>query len=370
MKKLFFSLTIIISFFLLAEGIARIFYRPLQYKEESKRRYEEQNDDFYARHKTIGWILKPGYNGYPEMLKKIGKEEHYQINSQGLRDKEYSFQKENNVIRIFCSGDSITMGSGSNNDETYPKALERYLNSKVARKNKYEVINGGIGDYNAHQEYLLLRDIGLQYNPDIVILQYYPNDGRVYVPAKKLFLEEGLDALHTRSAFVYFLDRGIRRIMIAIMKKQWEKGRARWQPRYYEYKWLNDKAEVDILIELADKDCGVGWRKVGWQETERQLNNFLMLSKAKGFKLVIVYFPVKFQLMGAGSAKYDLLKPDSDLKKYCLANNIPFISITQFLKDNMDEDTFVDFCHYTAKGAEIVAKFIAKSLIDLKIIKK
>jgi lysophospholipase L1-like esterase len=370
-KKILFPFIIVISFFILAEGIARFFYRPDKYRLEINGRYGPQKDDFYVRHKNMGWIFQPGYDGYPEVLKKINRIERYQINSQGLRDKEFPFQKENGVIRIFCSGDSITMGSGSNNEETYPKALERYLNAKLGPKKKFEVINGGIGDYNAYQEYLLLQEIGVKYDPDIVILQYYSNDGRKYVPTKKMFLEEGLDMFYSKSAFIYFIDRGIRRAMMAIMKKQWEKGRARWQPRYKELKWRQDKAEIDTLIDLADKDWGAVWKDVGWDEAKQQLDKFINLSKEKNFIFVVFYFPVELQVTGIQQAqKHDLYLPEKQIRQYCLDNNVPFVSLVPVLKKEYREGIFVDHCHYTAEGAEIVARYMGDSLMEKGILTK
>lgn len=371
LKQFIFSLILIFCIFLLAEGIARLFYRPNEYKKAIRERYVTKEEDYIIRHKRLGWIFKPGYDGFPKVFDEIGKPERYTINNQGLRDKDYPFVKSEDTIRLFCSGDSITMGTGADNDDAYPKALERYLNPQQGNL-KYEVINGGIGDYNTFQEYLLLKEIGIKYYPDIVILQLYPNDGRVYVPPKSLFLEEGLDAFHAKSAFVYFLDRGIRRLMIAILKKQWEKGRARWQPRYYEYKWLTDSAEVDTLIDLGDKDCGALWREIGLKEVKKQLDKILFLSQEKKFKLVVVYFPVTFQLHGAGSARHDLMKPNKDMQKYCEDNNIPFMSLIHPLKEDLKKNSlneiFVDYCHYTAKGAEIVAEHIGRFLIDEGII--
>jgi len=372
MKKIVFSIIIVVSFFFIVEGIARIFYKPSQYRKEIEKKYSsEDSNDFYMRHKTLGWILRPGYDDYPEVFKEVGKLEHFSINSQGLRDKEYPFKKGEDVVRIFCCGDSIAMGSGKNNDEAYPKALERYLGKKFENSNyKYEVINGGIGDYNAAQEYGLLKEIGLKYSPDIVIVGYYPNDGRIYIPPKSIFLESGLDTIYSKSAFVYFLNRGIRRFMISMMKNQWEKGRERWQPVYAQEKWLTDKSETDTLIALADKDMGVAWRDVGWKETETQLNNFLRLSKEKGFKLVLVYLPVTFQVYGAGSNKYDILKPEKDVRQYCLKNNIPFIALTDYLKAFKRNKIFIDYCHYTAQGAEVVGKYIGESLIREGVLDK
>jgi len=95
-------------------------------------------------------------------------------NSLGLRaDKEYLVPKANGTKRIFILGDSITLGWGVNYSSTYPKLLETLLNENSSVK--YEVINLGVGNYNAVNSLASLKkNIYLQ--PDIIIYGFYIND--------------------------------------------------------------------------------------------------------------------------------------------------------------------------------------------------
>lgn len=96
------------------------------------------------------------------------------INSDGLRDYEYTKGKPDGTYRIAFIGDSVTFGWGVPFNETTPKILEDMLNNN--KNKKYEVINFGIGNYNTKQELTLLKEKVLDYNPDMVILGYYIND--------------------------------------------------------------------------------------------------------------------------------------------------------------------------------------------------
>jgi len=101
------------------------------------------------------------------------------INSKGLRDKEYSYEKPEDVYRILVVGDSLTLGWGVNGEETFSKILEDRLNDQNNISQKYkkiEVINSGIGNYNTRQELVFLENEGLRYSPDEVILAYFIND--------------------------------------------------------------------------------------------------------------------------------------------------------------------------------------------------
>jgi lysophospholipase L1-like esterase len=96
------------------------------------------------------------------------------INSSGLRDREYAVPKPPGTFRILVLGDSTTFGWGVRVDETAAKALERALNEPGGRR--VEVLNAGVGNYGTVQEVAYYRRRGRDFQPDLVILQYYIND--------------------------------------------------------------------------------------------------------------------------------------------------------------------------------------------------
>jgi hypothetical protein len=99
------------------------------------------------------------------------------INSQGLRDHEYSFAKLQGTYRIMMLGDSTTLGWGVPLEATAPKLLERRLNdSRFAGIDKFEVINAGIGNYNTVQELAYYETFGKAFEPDLIILMFFIND--------------------------------------------------------------------------------------------------------------------------------------------------------------------------------------------------
>jgi hypothetical protein len=92
------------------------------------------------------------------------------INSQGLRDREYSLAKPAGVYRVLILGDSTTLGWGVRAEETAAKILERELGPR------FEVINAGVGNYGTVQELTYYKTRGRLFHPDLVILQYFIND--------------------------------------------------------------------------------------------------------------------------------------------------------------------------------------------------
>ena len=107
------------------------------------------------------------------------------INSKGLRDREYDYKKIEGVCRILVLGDSSTLGWGVPLNSTYSKRLESLLNAGAPRK-KYEVINAGVCNYNTKDEVSFLKDEGLKYAPDAVILGYSMNDPEPHAAIRRL----------------------------------------------------------------------------------------------------------------------------------------------------------------------------------------
>jgi lysophospholipase L1-like esterase len=112
-------------------------------------------------------------------------------NSLGFKDYEWQIEKPQNVYRIIALGDSMTEGAFVSTNETWPKQLEKKLN-ELTLLYKFEVFNmGGCEfDIGAPEELEAFKNIGLKYNPNMIILQYYNNDWRspeMKAKAKKLW---------------------------------------------------------------------------------------------------------------------------------------------------------------------------------------
>jgi lysophospholipase L1-like esterase len=91
-------------------------------------------------------------------------------NSLGFRDRDHAVAKPAGVYRIVVLGDSIAAGLHvERNEDVFPPILERLLNQAGLRA---EVINLAVSGYNTQQEVELLRDKGLQYHPDLVLVAY------------------------------------------------------------------------------------------------------------------------------------------------------------------------------------------------------
>ena len=99
-----------------------------------------------------------------------------QTNSLGFRDRrEYSLPKPPGTFRILVLGDSVTFGHGATFGTTYPYLLEQRL-KRWQPAVRWEVWNLGVPGYNTRQELTYLQEVGPLYQPDLVIVGFYPND--------------------------------------------------------------------------------------------------------------------------------------------------------------------------------------------------
>jgi len=98
----------------------------------------------------------------------------FRINAMGIRsDADFPFEKPPGVIRIVGLGDSFTQGYEVDLEETYLYRLERILRG---RGHPVEVINLGVSGYGTAEELIMLKEFGLRFDPDVVILAYFQND--------------------------------------------------------------------------------------------------------------------------------------------------------------------------------------------------
>lgn len=97
------------------------------------------------------------------------------INSHGLRDDEHEYATPPAVSRVLVLGDSITLGWGVPQRQSYPKVLEDVLNEGRPEK-RYEVINAGVGNYTTSRIIGLYRYELYKYSAPIVVFAFFINN--------------------------------------------------------------------------------------------------------------------------------------------------------------------------------------------------
>ena len=122
---------------------------------------------YYKRDDYLGWRPQPNVRGVHN--KERFFESTFSTNSQGLRGKEIPKERRSDEVRVLLLGDSFTWGYGVNDDQTFAARLEQFLRG-------VRVINFGVTAFGLEQEYRYLLSEGLNYHPDLILVNISPND--------------------------------------------------------------------------------------------------------------------------------------------------------------------------------------------------
>lgn len=165
MRKLIKKLSLItftfVWIFLLLELYARFII---------KQPYYAFPHGYFINNEFYGYGLAKDFKGnysQPEFTISID------TNSDGLRDVEHT--EVGNSFKILALGDSFTFGVGVELDETYLSLLEKMLSDNKKGKN-YKIIKAGVVGYSTYNERIYLEKKGLNYNSDMVIIQFWWDD--------------------------------------------------------------------------------------------------------------------------------------------------------------------------------------------------
>ncbi|MBN1405713.1 MAG: hypothetical protein JW946_04270 [Candidatus Omnitrophica bacterium] len=167
MKSLFhniilFVLSIVISFLVLS-CILRIFF-PI-YSPNAKSKHK--NDNFFEYSSKYGWFHKKNISTWIETQEYATK---VYINNKNLRGKEHPYEKPKGAKRIIVLGDSFAFGLGVEDEETFSYKLEQLFK---ANGENVEVVNMGVDGFGTTQEWLLLKEEGIKYSPDMIICLFF-----------------------------------------------------------------------------------------------------------------------------------------------------------------------------------------------------
>ena len=113
----------------------------------------------FSQDTALGWELNPRCAGH---------------NALGLRGRECTCARASDRWRIAVIGDSVAYGLGVESEMAYPAILETILTQ--TGETPVEVLNFGVPGYNTAQEYAMLKNRVLAYDPDVVVMMFTTDD--------------------------------------------------------------------------------------------------------------------------------------------------------------------------------------------------
>lgn len=99
------------------------------------------------------------------------------LNSEGFRDDEFPDENAPSEFRIVCLGDSWTVGSNVNQNESYPYLLQESLRKEFPKAN-FKTFNLAVFGYTSYQGSKLVER-ALELEPDILVVGFAMNESDI-----------------------------------------------------------------------------------------------------------------------------------------------------------------------------------------------
>ena len=300
---------------------------------------------FFQFNSMLGHFHKPNSKGYWYRYDN-GIKFYVTINNFGFSDLPRKVEKER--PRIAFIGDSITEFWETNEQDRGQYVMEKLLGKK------FEVLNFGVRGYGTDQSYLLLKNVGIYFSPDIIVYLFCINDindnaishhsGPAGFHKPYFVLDQQLPSglrlkgypIPENKKSYSFLKESILWINdhSFFYRRVWDSLAKKILGRRIIYS-VNDNFELRPYKVQYDKDddnrMEVTTKIVGL------LNTF---AKTHGKKFIIVegiYSPVldnkyKEKLIAQYGDIFDFDKVTKILKDYCQKNNIEFLSLPEQIR--------------------------------------
>ena len=352
-KKIIFSLLTVITLLVLSE----LFFRILNIKPIEIKRREWGPRPVFRKLTPPLFGFVPGKTSHQVFFKK---EEDYfvedkivtfRINSRGLRDSEFPLKKRRDTFRILGLGDSFTVGDGVELNDSYLKVLEKLLNEKYPKKYHFETINTAVPGYSTLHEFYFLKDEGLSYQPDFVILGFYLNDVLpVELPGEYYEEEDGVASLMR----LHYWHRNIRPttiyegpFLLRLASKAFENIAS----------YRKTKELFRVLYSKKNKR--------GLKQFEDSLKEIAQMTKAKNIGLLLVILP-KLEML----RRYPFNNIHEFVKKISEKNQIPVLDLLPTLKKYETSSLWVHISdhHPNEFAHKIIAEAILEEIISNKLI--
>jgi lysophospholipase L1-like esterase len=310
----------------------------------------------YLYDPEIRYVMAPSQQGWID-------DGFLRINSFGFRGRELTIPKPAGTFRVAVIGDSVTLGWGVADDETFSAQLEALLQHRFPDQG-IEIVNLGVGGYDTRQEVTLLRRYVARLEPDLALVGFYSNDvpdslddnGGVPPSGTRIAASNpqsgqvlhmnptpssGWNQFVRRSRIAYTLGSFVNRVA-----KRGEWGTSRFS------------IELDILEGKQTPELNRAWSIV-----QGQLGELRALAASYGFPVGIVVLPCKEQVLG----QYPNAQYQSRVRTIAEPLGMFVIDpLPSLASERRKDELFIpyDRNHPSAVGHRIIAESVFRSLLD------
>lgn len=297
------------------------------------------------------------FRHYPDMdaMRTWSSAYRLRTNSRGIRadvDEPYESPSE---TRIVVHGDSLTLGVGVDNEDTFVHRTQQLLRRSDER---IDVLNLGVSAHGPDQEYLLFLEEGRKYSPRICIIA--------------VCLRNDLDDL-TRPETAFHLQDG-RLVYVPYeppLLKELAESRA--------YRWVASRSHLLVLTRFVLFDSRIDARNTQIRATQPPrlalalaiYGDFVAAIRSAGAVPVMLLLPSMEQIAGRRSLPTEPPTTASTMLRdalldFCAANAVLCVdAIEPFADADVPfESLFIPGDdHFSAAGYRVIAEFLEQPLL-------
>jgi lysophospholipase L1-like esterase len=355
-------------------------------------------DRFWEPDPVLGVRLIPGDHGWwtqedREFLVRV------QINHEGLRDVEHRYAKPPGVFRILVLGDSFVEAMHVPLESTFSRQLQERFD-RESGAGKIEVISAGVSGYGTASEVLYFEREGKRYQPDLVLLAFYPgNDVKNNSPTLEDTLKPvygadgtlqrvvgeaprsrpgGWRGLLARSAAYHYFRQLLLlrhpRLARALIRHGWLKAAA--------VRTVPEQNGIPIDYGVYAPSPDPAWRQA-WSYTDALLLRLQHDVSAAGAGLAIAVlcardqiYPRWWQEIVAAhphmqNRQWDLDSPQHRVEFWCAEHGVPCLALAPAFRAAAANSVPLHFHHdghWTAAGHRLAAVELARFLAQQRLV--
>lgn len=292
----------------------------------------------------LGWRFKENYSG--TIIKNLDSDEKVitkvSFNKDGFRDSNHNLIKPKDTKRIIVLGDSYTAGTAISDDQIFTNIFQKKLNDNPDSEYKFEVMNVSVPAWSTDQHYIYLKQEGLSYKPDYIIIMITPNDireaygkGFLYIDNENRLTKRKIKPLPRATRFFWHLSGRICTFQAIQYILGTNYGSFRNINTYFPSTFYTDNEIFnDKHLYLNKETPEVTRAKTLFA---KMLSEIHALSEKNNSKLLLSVVPTKMEFDGTlSNEQYDPIKITKYVSGFANQQNIPYLDLNSLLKRQND----------------------------------
>lgn len=273
------------------------------------------------------------------------------INRWGFHDDDFPLAKPAGEFRAVVLGDSIVMGHGVSEDETFSNQLEDRLSARWQGLRSVQIIDAGVQGYGTAQYPEALRR-ALRFAPQLVVVGFCMNDvlgPYMADPARGGTWHAFRQVAETTNPVLSWLttESGFGRLALAL-RSRWSTPEHLRRKQRYSVEWMAANTGKDAFLEQE------------WRRVLGELDALYAEARRAGLPVVLLVFAHTFQL-----GHPELQEPQRVVARHAAERGVPLLDVGALFERRRQADAtplYLDDNHFVPHGHAVVAAALEQFL--------